>query len=174
MFEESMHPSFDGTLLRLRKDKVDHPKAVVLIAHGLCEHLNRYDYVTAQLNTNGFSVYRYDQRGHGKSEGAKVFFGDFKEMAEDCNSVFNVAALENPHLKIFVLGHSMGGETVSLFGTLFPKHADGFILSGALTRYNNPLMGKDFPIPAPVDHYVENALGAGVVQRPCSRGSVCE
>ena len=166
MFEELMHASFDGTLLRLRKDKVNDPKAVIVIAHGLCEHLNRYDYVTEQLNACGFSVYRYDQRGHGKSEGAKVFFSDFKEMAEDCNCVFNVAALENPRSKIFVLGHSMGGETVSLFGTLFPKHADGFILSGALTRYNNPLMGKDFPIPAPVDHYVDNALSDGVCSDP--------
>lgn len=164
--EELMYKSSDGVRLRLRKDLIEDPDAVVVIAHGLCEHLNRYDYVTAVLNQNGFSVYRYDQRGHGLSEGPRVYFSDYREMAEDCFSVFDLAKSENPEKKVFVLGHSMGGETVALFGTLYPEVADGFILSGALTRYNNPIMGSDFPIQAPPDHYVDNALGDGVCSDP--------
>ncbi len=166
MTEESMHPSYDGTRLRVRKDLVNDPKAVVVIAHGLCEHLNRYDHFAGQLNENDYSVYRYDQRGHGKSEGAKVFFADFHEMPDDCENIFSLAKAENPGKKVFVFGHSMGGETVTLFGTIYPGLADGLILSGALTRYNHPLMGTDFPIPAPADHYVENALGEGVCSDP--------
>lgn len=164
--EEFMHPSKDGTPLRLRKDLVSSPKAVIVIAHGLCEHLNRYDYTVEQLNRNGYSVYRYDQRGHGKSEGPRVFFNDFREMAQDCHSVFELARQDHPDSKIFVLGHSMGGETVALFATIHPGRADGIILSGALTRYNNPLMGSEFPIQAPADHYVDNALGDGVCSDP--------
>ena len=166
MTEERMHPSFDGTLLRMRKDTVAGPKAVLVIAHGLCEHLNRYDYFTEQLNAAGYSVYRYDQRGHGKSEGAKVFFSDFREMPNDCEAIFELARAENPASKVFVFGHSMGGETVTLFATMYPGLADGILLSGALTRYNNPLMGSDFPIQAPADHYVDNALGGGVCSDP--------
>ena len=164
--EELMHRSRDGVKLRLRKDPVEDARAVVVIAHGLCEHLNRYDHVTQALNQNGCSVYRYDQRGHGLSEGPRVYFSDYREMAEDCASVFELARAENPGKKIFVLGHSMGGETVALFGTIYPGMADGFILSGALTRYNNPLMGSEFPIQAPPDHYVDNALGDGVCSDP--------
>lgn len=164
--EEFMHAAKDGTLLRLRKDPAASPKAVIVIAHGLCEHLNRYDYTVEQFNRHGFSVYRYDQRGHGKSEGPRVFFSDFREMAEDCKSVIELAKADHPNSKIFVLGHSMGGETVALFATLYPGLADGFILSGALTRYNNPLMGTEFPIQAPPDHYVDNALGDGVCSDP--------
>lgn len=166
MVEELMHASYDGTLLSLRKDPVESAKALVVIAHGLCEHLNRYDYTAQRLNAAGYTVYRYDQRGHGKSEGARVFFSSFREMAEDCASVFRRAKAEHPDKKIFILGHSMGGETVALFGTIFPGLADGFILSGALTRYNNPLMGTEFPMPAPIDHYVDNSLGEGVCSDP--------
>lgn len=95
MKEEKMVPSRDGTLLRLRKDTVDNPKALIVIAHGLCEHLNRYDYFTEKLNENGYSVYRYDQRGHGKSEGKKVFFHDFNEMPDDADVFIHMAREES-------------------------------------------------------------------------------
>lgn len=166
MKEEKMVHSLDGTKLRLRKDVVESPKALIVIAHGLCEHLNRYDYFTEKLNENGYSVYRYDQRGHGKSEGKKVFFSDFNEMPDDTDVFIDMAREEGNGKKVFLLGHSMGGETAVLYGTKYPGKADGIITSGALTRYNNPLMGDQFPIEAPVDTYIANALGAGVCSDP--------
>jgi lysophospholipase len=60
----------------------------------------------------------------------------------------------------------MGGETVALYGTKYPGKVDGIITSGALTRYNNPLMGDQFPIVAPADTYVPNSLGGGVCSDP--------
>lgn len=87
MQEEKMIISFDDTKLRFKKDAVENPKALIVIAHGLCEHLNRYDYFTDKLNENGYSVYRYDQRGHGKSEGKKVYFKDFNEMPDDLGQI---------------------------------------------------------------------------------------
>ena len=53
MKDEKMVASFDGTELRLRKDLVPEPKALIVIAHGLCEHLNRYDHFTERLNEQG-------------------------------------------------------------------------------------------------------------------------
>ncbi|WP_100065666.1 alpha/beta hydrolase [Miniphocaeibacter massiliensis] len=167
MYKEDLIPSFDGTELRYRVDSVENPKAIVLICHGLCEHLNRYDHVVEKLNENNLSVYRYDQRGHGKSKGKDVYFSDFKEMAKDANFFFELAERENPNKPIFVLGHSMGGETATLFGTIYSRKSSGIILSGALTRYNAKLfpptlMDKDD------EFYFENALGDGV----CSDESV--
>lgn len=170
MKEEKMVPSKDGTMLRLRKDTVENPKALIVITHGLCEHLNRYDYFTEKLNENGYSVYRFDQRGHGKSEGKKVFFSDFNEMPDDTDVFIDMAREESNGKKVFLFGHSMGGETVALYGIKYPGKADGIITSGALTHYNNPLMGDKFPIEAPADTYVPNALGSGV----CSDTKVIE
>lgn len=93
--EEMMVVSGDGTKLRFRKDVVDDPRALIVIAHGLCEHLNRYDYFTEKLNENGYSVYRYDQRGHGKSEGKKVYFSDYNEMPEDLAAIVAIAKGES-------------------------------------------------------------------------------
>ena len=166
MNEEKMVSAKDGTKLRLRKDVVENPKALVVISHGLCEHLNRYDYFTKKLNESGYSVYRYDQRGHGKSEGKKVFFSDFNQLPDDTDVFINIAREENNRKKVFLFGHSMGGETAALYGTKYPGKTDGIIMSGALTHYNNPLMGDQLPMKAPVDTYVPNALGDGVCSDP--------
>ena len=166
MKEEKMVSSRDGTKLRCRKDVVEKPKALIIISHGLCEHLNRFDYFTEKLNENGYSVYRYDQRGHGKSEGKRVFFSDFNEMPDDTDVFVNMAREESNGKKVFLFGHSMGGETVALYGTKYPGKTDGIITSGALTHYNNPLMGDQLPIEAPVDTYVPNSLGDGVCSDP--------
>lgn len=162
MKEETMVSSYDGTKLRFRKDIVQDPRALIVISHGLCEHLNRYDYFTEKLNENGYSVYRYDQRGHGKSEGKKVYFSHYDEMPDDLDMIVDIAQNESSGKKVFLFGHSMGGETVALYGTKKPGKADGIIMSGALTRYYNPIMGDQFPIAAPADTYVPNSLGNGV------------
>ncbi|WP_410524585.1 alpha/beta fold hydrolase, partial [Prevotella sp. OH937_COT-195] len=48
---------------------VNNLKANVIIVHGLAEYMDRYDELTTFLNDNQFNVIRYDQRGHGRSEG---------------------------------------------------------------------------------------------------------
>ena len=166
MKDEKMVASFDGTELRLRKDLVPEPKALIVIAHGLCEHLNRYDHFTERLNEQGYSVYRFDQRGHGKSKGDKVFFGSFNEMPDDTNVIIDMAREESEGKKVFLFGHSMGGETVALYGTKYPGKTDGIITSGALTRYNLELFGNELPFEAPAKSYVPNSLGEGVCSDP--------
>lgn len=170
IMKEEMISSADGTKLRFRKDTVEDPRALIVIAHGLCEHLNRYDYFTEKLNENGYSVYRYDQRGHGKSQGKKVYFSDYNEMPDDLAAFVEIAKNESEGKKIFLFGHSMGGETVTLYGTKHPGTVAGIITSGALTHYNNPIMGSAFPIEAPEDTYIPNQLGDGV----CSDAKVIE
>ena len=71
MSEDKMMPSFDGTQLFTRKDQAEKQKAAIVIAHGLAEHLERYDVLAKTLVDHGFTVYRYEQRGHARSEGRK-------------------------------------------------------------------------------------------------------
>lgn len=165
MGKEMDFHSFDGTKLYMVKDCVDHPKGVIVIVHGLCEHLGRYEYVTGKLNQEGYSVYRFDHRGHGKSDGKRVYYSSWTEISDDVNAVVELAREENPGTKLFVLGHSMGGYATTCFATRFPGKADGIILSGALTRYNTPCAGP-LPIDAPEDTYLPNALGGGVCSDP--------
>lgn len=165
MTSERMIPTFDGTKLYLKTDMPDNPRATVIIVHGICEHQGRYDHVTAALNAAGYGVYRFDHRGHGRSEGKRVFFSSFDDLPDDLKVISDLVHSEQPSGKVFILGHSMGGLCATLFATKYPGVADGFILSGALTRYNNRLFG-DEPITVPPDTYVPNELGGGVCSDP--------
>jgi alpha-beta hydrolase superfamily lysophospholipase len=46
-------------------------RGTVLLVHGLGEHIGRYEHVAAHLNAWGWRVAGYDQRGHGRSQGAR-------------------------------------------------------------------------------------------------------
>jgi lysophospholipase len=155
--------SFDGTRLFLKKDIPAAPKAILVIVHGLCEHLGRYDYITKKMTDRDFGVYRFDHRGHGRSEGKPIFYNDFNELIDDVNAVVELAKEENPTLPVFLIGHSMGGFAVTTFGMKYPNKVSGIVASGAVVRLNQP-----FPIPPnlPVDTYFPNELGDGVCSDP--------
>lgn len=165
MTNESMFATFDGTMLFLRKDIVENPIAVVVIVHGLCEHQERYDYVAAKLEKNKISVYRFDHRGHGRSEGTRVYYKNYSDIADDVNEIVKLAEQENPNVPLFVIGHSMGGYATSLFASRYPNRARGIVLSGALTRMNNDLAAL-VPEEAKDEDYLPNQLGAGVCSDP--------
>ncbi len=165
MKQEFNFSTFDDISLYASKNLVENARGVVIIVHGLCEHLGRYDYVTDKLNESGYSVYRFDHRGHGKSGGKKVYYSKWTEISDDINTYFDLVKAEQPNKPIFVLGHSMGGYSTTCFATRFPGKADGILLSGALVRYNHPMAGS-LPMELPPDVYMPNALGDGVCSDP--------
>lgn len=157
-----MIKSFDNMPLFLNKEISDSDKAVVVIVHGLCEHQGRYDYLADIFHQTGIGTYRFDHRGHGRSEGEKSHYEDFNEILEDTNVIVDMAIAENPDKPVFLLGHSMGGYAVSLFGVKYPdKKLSGIITSGALTKDNGGLIRG---IPTGMDPHTQlpNELGAGV------------
>lgn len=163
MSTETYIQSFDGTRLFLKSDLPTAPKAIIVIVHGLCEHLGRYEYVTQKLTERNLGVYRFDHRGHGRSEGKPIFYSDFNQMIDDVNVVVELAKQEHPGLPLFLIGHSMGGLAVTTFGMKYPQHVNGIVASGAVTRFNN-----QFAIPPnmPVDAYFPNELAGGVCSDP--------
>lgn len=162
MHEEKMITSFDGTRLYFRKDVPDGYKAVVVIAHGVHEHLYRYDHFAEKLYEAGYATYRFDHRGHGRSEGERVYYSDFNEIADDINCVVELAKKENPGKPVFAFGHSMGGYGTTLFATKYPGKVTGVILSGAPTRQNHQITG-DMPLKGdPHDMVTGLTLGGGI------------
>ncbi len=153
--------SFDGTKLHFICDEVADTKAVVILVHGLCEYTGRYQYVTEQFCEKGYTVYRFDHRGHGKSEGKMTYFENHLEISDDLNEIVTYVLKENPGKKVFVVGHSMGGHAAAGFGTRFPGKVDGIVMLGAITRQNNSLTGE-FPIELPDDVYLENEFSEGL------------
>ncbi|WP_297282028.1 alpha/beta hydrolase [uncultured Anaerococcus sp.] len=162
--------SFDDTRLFLNKEIMDNSKAVIVIVHGLAEHSGRYDYLANKLHESSISTYRFDHRGHGKSDGERGYYSDFNEIVDDTYTVVKKAIDENPNLPVFVLGHSMGGYAVSLFAA---KYNDlklaGIITSGAVTS-DEAESFRNIPTDLDPLYKINNTLGPGV----CSVTEVVE
>lgn len=163
MSQESMIASFDGTRLYLKKDVGASPKAIAVIVHGLCEHQGRYDYLTQNLAARGFGVYRFDHRGHGRSEGKRIYYRDFNDMLDDVNVIVELARQENPALPVFLIGHSMGGFAVTTYGMKYPGKVKGIVSSAGVTRMNTDLSA---PPGMPPEDYFDNALSGGICSDP--------
>lgn len=162
----TMITSFDGTKLFFNKETSPDNGAVVVMVHGLCEHQGRYDYVAEKFHSAGIGTYRFDHRGHGKSEGEDTYYADFNEILDDVHEIVQMAVAENPDIPVFLLGHSMGGYAVALYGSKYPgQRLSGIITSGALTADNQGLI---INVPKDMDPHTQlpNELGAGVCSVP--------
>lgn len=159
---ETMINSFDGTQLYMKKETAPDNKAIVVIVHGLCEHQGRYDYFAEKLHAAGYGTYRFDHRGHGRSQGDVPNYTSYHEILDDTNVIVDMAIAENPHIPVYLLGHSMGGFAVALYGAKYPdKKLRGIVTSGAAVC---DTIGLFAGAPAGLDPNLElpNELGGGV------------
>jgi alpha-beta hydrolase superfamily lysophospholipase len=112
-----MHPVItdDGLSLHLRVWPVDDPRrGVVVLVHGLGEHIDRYDHVARRLNGQGFAVVGYDHRGHGRSPGPRGGMPCDDALCADLGRVI-YAARESFPGPLVLLGHSLGGLVAGRF-----------------------------------------------------------
>ena len=127
--QEFSFEGYNNTKIYAMKNIVNKPKANVVIVHGVFEHLSRYDYLVSKLNEQGYNVYRYDARGHGRSEGDKGDLKEFNHFLIDLDNYIDLIRKEND-LKIILLGHSMGGLVATSYASISDK-IDYLVLSGA-------------------------------------------
>lgn len=97
-----------------------NPKAIIQIAHGMCEHSERYDEFAQELAKAGYVVCANDHLGHGRSHmghmgSFALTSGGFDYVIEDMNSLFQEMKEEFPGLPMILLGHSMGSILSALF-----------------------------------------------------------
>ena len=105
----------DGLTLHLRVWPAgDPPRGVVVLVHGLGEHIDRYDHVARRLNGLGFAVVGYDHRGHGRSPGARGGMPCDDALCADLGRVL-YAARESFPGPLVLLGHSLGGLIAGRF-----------------------------------------------------------
>jgi alpha-beta hydrolase superfamily lysophospholipase len=89
-------------------------RGVLVLVHGLGEHAGRYAQVAATLAGDGWSVWGFDQRGHGRSTGARGRMAAADSLLDDLARVIDHAraASEGP---LVLLGHSLGGLLAARF-----------------------------------------------------------
>jgi alpha-beta hydrolase superfamily lysophospholipase len=108
------------------------PRAVVMIAHGVGEHVGRYEKnVVNTFVPHGYAVAGFDQRGHGRSPGQRGHINRWAEYREDTKAFFLMVKDQNPACLIFLYGHSMGALIALDYIMHHPEGLHGAIISGA-------------------------------------------
>lgn len=120
-------------------------RAVVIIHHGMAEHINRYADYVKHLTDMGYAVFMHDMANHGKSN-QKIellgYFGEndgYKNLVKDLKTVYDLAKKEFPDKKIIMFGHSMGSFIVRCFDCAYPGASDASVYMG--TGGSNPAAG---------------------------------
>jgi alpha-beta hydrolase superfamily lysophospholipase len=125
----------DGTPLFVTDWLVDPPaaeKGGIVLMHGLGEHSGRYPHVIRFFNERGLSVRAYDQRGHGRSGGARGDVPGDATMLQDAKIVIDAFAQpfsQNGAAPLLLFGHSMGGLFAARFAAARLSPLRGLILS---------------------------------------------
>lgn len=135
-----------GVTLYGQRFPVANPRAVIQLLHGLGEHSGRYGWLTERLNAAGYTVYRFDQRGHGKTgvvqhsghldRLGKLGPGGMPAVIEDVQLIREFIELKDPGLPIILFGHSWGSLSSQILWNTDSELYAGLVLSG--TAYRTP------------------------------------
>ena len=103
-------------------------KAIVILVHGYAEHSGRYAHVIDFFVEQNYTVYAYDQRGHGRSEGVRADVVKFNDHVKDLKTFVDLVRERESSDRIFLLGHSTGAVISVL---LAAQHAE--LLAGLIS-----------------------------------------
>lgn len=112
------------------------PRAVLVLSHGVSEHILRYEPLAAYLTERGFAVAGHDHLGHGLSVAAgapRLYFGprgSWDWAVQDLYARRELAGQRFPGLPVFLLGHSMGSFLARTYLIRYPGTVAGVILMG--------------------------------------------
>ena len=99
-----------NAVLWLPEDKNIH--IILQIAHGMTEHIGRYETFAEKLTQRGIAVAGFDLRGHGKNTGDKecASFGEkgWDCALEDMHIFYEFLKEKFPSAKHYMLGFSLG------------------------------------------------------------------
>jgi len=130
----------EGPVLVPHGDRMRERPTVVLVHGGPGVYDHSYfkpDF--ARLAEHAQVVY-VDLRGHGRSTWGDAAAWSFEACADDVRVFCDTLGIAKP----FVLGHSMGGPIVLLYGARHPGHAAGLIVQSGFARWDMARMVEGF------------------------------
>ncbi|PZD73535.1 Monoacylglycerol lipase [Acaryochloris thomasi RCC1774] len=109
-----------------------HPfdlRAVVVAVHGLGAHSDRHTNLVKALMPQGYAVYAFDLRGHGRSPGQRAYINSWSEFRQDLDCFLKLVAEEQAATPCFLWGHSLGAMIVLDYVLQMPNELQGVIAS---------------------------------------------
>lgn len=117
-------------------DKYPKPIAVVQLAHGMREHIERFSGIAEYLTDRGIVVVGNDHLGHGQSVSSEENFCFFREykpedaLVTDMHRLTVIMKKKYKGIPYFLAGHSMGSFMTRKYMSLYGDELDGAIILG--------------------------------------------
>lgn len=100
----------DGLSLHFEHWSPPDFRATILFVHGMGDHCGRYGPFVHYFTQRNFKVCLFDQRGHGKSQGKRVFVKEFDTLLTDLEDYLQFSLNGGATQPLFLVGHSFGGQ----------------------------------------------------------------
>ena len=133
----SYNSAQDGLGIACLKTVPDNDvRGVLIFAHGMSEHKERYIPVMEYLSSHGYVCAINDHRGHGESVKSDDDLGYFYDngavsVVEDTHQLMEIVRTNYPDTPVYLLGHSMGSLVVRTFTKKYDSNINGLIVSGS-------------------------------------------
>jgi len=112
-------------------------QAMIVLVHGLGGHSSVFQNVVEYLVPQGYEVYAFDLRGHGRSPGQRGHINRWKEFREDLRAFLQYIRSQRTCCPLIVWGHSLGGTIALDYALRSPDEIQGLILTApALSKIN--------------------------------------
>jgi len=110
-------------------NSIGDTEAVIILVHGIGEHIGRYKHVFKYFNKNNISVAAFDLRGHGRTKGRRGYSPDYDSMLDDIAQFLLYVKIQFKGVPVILYGHSMGGNLLANFVMKYSPDVAGVILS---------------------------------------------
>lgn len=125
-------------------------RGAVVVVHGLSEFTEKYHEFAWYLLNQGYDVFLYDQRCHGRScrltdQQDLIHVDSFSDYREDLHRFVCHVVRKHTDLPLYLYAHSMGGATALLYLAEHPDVFQKAILSAPMLQ---PITGSVSPLVA--------------------------
>ena len=110
------------------------PKASVVLVHGYAQHSGWLAPLTERLVEGGFSVFAFDLRGHGRSEGIRGDVVHFSDHVRDITTFVDYVREQSDGRKVFVVAQSLGASASAYYASTGKAEIDGLVLLGLYVK----------------------------------------
>ena len=90
----------------------ENAKAVIIMVHGLGEHILRYSYWSDLFRNERIGFAGVDLPGHGRSDGRRGHISSYDLLDEMIDILLDTCKKTFPGIPVFIYGHSLGGAIV--------------------------------------------------------------
>lgn len=103
------------------------PRGTLVLVHGYASHMGRFKKFASSLADQGFVVYSFDWRGHGKSEGLRAYIPSLRMWLSDFERFMEHVPVGH---RLFLIGQGLGAS-LGIYGlSAGSKQFHGTVLLG--------------------------------------------